>query len=137
MKIKYEIGEDMTTYQKAKSIRSFIINKAAEAMCYESWTPEYCTTNIREIPAKALEKFGPLNIELLTESQMKELGFGKWDEKSQGNLIPLWLFPFLLEEIVTECIDGEKSILKKSEMDDDHRFGYLAYSVLPSIEEEK
>lgn len=47
---------------------------------------------------------------------MTDLGFGKWSEESTIRLIPLWLFPFLAEEIETECIDGEKKLTKKKKL---------------------
>ena len=43
-----------------------------------------------------------------------ELGFGRWSEKHQCGLIPLWLMPFLADEIEVECIDGEKEADQKA-----------------------
>jgi hypothetical protein len=62
---------------------------------------------------------------------MADLGFGKMTEESPMWLIPLWLLPFLPDIIETECINGTKSVLKKSEIDNDERFGCLAYGVYP------
>lgn len=68
----------------------------------------------------------------MTDRQLDALGFGRWSSQSPMRLIPLWLFPFLAESLVVECIDGETKLIKKSEMDTDSRFGCLAYGIIPS-----
>ena len=72
----------------------------------------------------------------LNAEQMDDLGFGGWSEENPMRLIPLWLYQFLPDEIETECIDGKKTRLKKSEMDTDNRYGMLAYSILPNAPHE-
>ena len=124
------------TYEVAKNIRRIIVNSAAESMNYLSWSADFVASQIREIPErlKKADWFSPINPADLTEKEMLELGFGKWSEEDPKFLIPLWLFPFLTEEVDCGCIDGEKRIQKKSEMDNDHRFGFLAYGVMPKKE---
>ena len=124
------------TYEVAKNIRRIIVNSAAESMNYLSWSADFVASQIREIPErlKKADWFSPINPADLTEKEMLELGFGKWSEEDPKFLIPLWLFPFLTKEVDCGCIDGEKRIQKKSEMDNDHRFGCLAYGVMPKKE---
>ena len=112
------------TYEVAKNIRRIIVNSAAESMNYLSWSADFVASQIREIPErlKKADWFSPINPADLTEKEMLELGFGKWSEEDPKFLIPLWLIPFLTEEVDCGCIDGEKRIQKKSEMDNDHRF---------------
>lgn len=121
----------MTEYQKAKRIRQYITQRAAEVMNYESWSDEFSTENIRNIPQKILENIGTVDVTSLTDEEMEDLGFTKWSQDNPMRLIPLWLFPFLPEEIHIQNFDGSKQILKKSEMDKDHRFGCLAYGIPP------
>lgn len=122
------------TYELCKAIRHRILTRAAEVMNYTSWDHEFATNEIRTIPAKILndEAFEPIHLEELTAEQMDDLGFGVWSEENPMRLIPLWLLPFLPEEVNCGCIDGEIGKLKKSEMDNDHRFGCLAYGVMPA-----
>jgi hypothetical protein len=126
----------MNTYEKCKSIRRMLLNRAAEVMAYKNWSHEFATEQIRDFPEDVKEMtdgnelFGIQPSEL-TDSEMIDLGFGKWTEDNPMRLIPLWLLPFLADEIETECIDGEKKLLKKSGMDNDNRFGCLAYGVIP------
>jgi hypothetical protein len=58
------------------------------------------------------------------------LDFGKWNEDNPIRLIPLWLLPFLASEFDCQDIIGKKHS-KLPEIDNDHRFGYLAYGVIP------
>lgn len=126
----------MTTYEKCQAIRRMIMNRAAEVMVYESWGDDFAAKQIRKFPddlAKqehGMDYFGIHPAEM-TDKQLEDLGFGRWGDETPMRLIPLWLLPFLADEIETECINGEK-ITKKSEMDKDNRFGCLAYGVIPA-----
>lgn len=123
----------MTTYEKCKRVRRFMLNKAAEVMNYTNWSDEFSTKQIREITDIVDQQIGKINIAELTKEQMDDLGFGTWSEDNPMRLIPLWLFKFLPDEIESECINGTKTVLKTAEMDNDHRYGYLAYGIWPAI----
>ena len=124
------------TFEIAKHIRSIIVTRAAKSMNYINWSADYVASQIREIPEmiKKTNWFVPINPADLTEAEMRELGFAKWAAEDSMYLIPLWLFPFLTDEVDCGCISGEKRIYKKSEMDNDARFGCLAYGVSPKKE---
>ena len=124
----------MTTYEKCQAARRAIVNRAAEVMNYTNWSDEFAAKQIREVPEVLIEKIGKINIAELTVSQMDDLGFGCWSEDNPMRLIPLWLLKFLPDEIESECIDGTKSTRKTAEMDKDHRFGCLAYGILPNAD---
>lgn len=127
----------MNTFEKCCAIRRAIVNRAAEVMTYRNWSEEFATRQIRDLPADieqmggGAELFGIQPADM-TDSQLDALGFGRWSDETPMRLIPLWLFPFLAENLVAECIDGETKITNKSEMDTDSRFGCLAYGVTPS-----
>ena len=126
----------MNTYEKCQAIRRIIVNRAAEVMAYPNWSNEFAAKEIREIP-KSIKKMKDgkslFNIQPsdLTDAQMTELGFGRRCKNSPIRLIPLYLFHFLADEIDIECINGKKQTMKKSKMDSDHRFGCLAYGIVP------
>ena len=124
---------ERSTFEIAKNIRQIIVNGAAELMNYTDWGADFVALQIRKIPErlKNTDWFVPINPADLTEAEMQELGFGKWAEEDPMFLIPLWLFPFLADEVDCGCISGEKRRMKKTEMDNDHRFGCLAYGVMP------
>ena len=110
-----------------------MLNKAAEVMNYTNWSDEFSTKQNREITDIVDQQIGKINIAELTKEQMDDLGFGTWSEDNPMRLIPLWLFKFLPDEIESECINGTKTVLKTAEMDNDHRYGYLAYGIWPAI----
>jgi hypothetical protein len=126
--------ETLSTFEKCKTIRNSLLTRVGEAMSY-SWSNEFKVENLNDIH-KSLkhweEKHGSfkINPQDLTIEEMKELGFGSWSEESKMRLIPIWLFPFLCEEFESTSISGSKH-LKLSELDNDHRFGCLAYGVVP------
>lgn len=126
--------ESISTYEKCKIIRSTIINSSAEIMNYE-WDSEFSLKQIKNIPDRLSDNasdidFLNINPSDLTKDEMIDLGFKRWSEDTELMLIPLWLFKFLSSNINAECIDGTK-ITNKSEMDNDHRLGCLAYGVVP------
>ena len=122
----------MDTYDLCKLVRQIIVNRAAENMNY-CWSADFSDKRLREIPAtlKNLKSFQPIDPAKLTAEQMDDLGFKAWSEETQLRLIPLWLLPFLVDEFEGECIDGERRVFKRDELDTDHRLGCLAYGVFP------
>lgn len=122
----------MTTYEKCQAVRRAIMTRAAEVMNYTRWDDKFAANQIRETPERLIKEIGKINIAELTASEMQDLGFGVWSDDTPMRLIPLWLFPFLPDEIECESISGTKTVLKTSEMDNDHRFGCLAYGIVPT-----
>ena len=125
----------MNTYEKCCSIRHAIMTRVVESQIHKSWSDEFRLSNIRDFFSKIIHKWNKeedfsIDVSDLTEEDMKNLSFGNWSEEDEGYLIPLWLYPFLQEEVKTTCIDGS-SVMKKSEMDVGHRMGYLPYLVIP------
>lgn len=123
----------MDTYDLCKLVRQTILRRAAENMNY-CWSADFGDKRLREIPAtlKSLKFFRPIDPAKLTAEQMDDLGFKAWSEETQLRLIPLWLLPFLVDEFEGECIDGERRVFKRDELDTDHRLGCLAYGVFPT-----
>lgn len=120
----------MTNYEKCRALRQCILNRAAEVMNYTNWSNDFAAKQIKETHNSLSEQIGEIDIGDLTSAQMDDLGFGRWSDENQMRLIPLWLFQFLPEIIESKCING-KSMLKKSDMDTDNRFGFLAYGIMP------
>jgi hypothetical protein len=119
----------MTTFEKCKQIRRMLVNRAAEVMAYKNWKDDFVIRQIRDFP----QEFFDIQPSDLTEAEMRDLGFLKWSSDTSLMLIPLWLFPFIADEMEVEGIDGERKIMKKSKMDMDNRFGCIAYGVLPKL----
>ena len=81
--------------------------------------------------------------ETLTESDLRVMGFGEWDNEKHLFLIPLLLWeyipdPLLLWEYIpdgTEVVSimGERYVKGKDKINDDTRDGYLAYCITPPV----
>ena len=122
----------LTTFEKCRTIRNYLARVIGEIMVYrDSWSVDFCIKEVKEAEGRVIEQIGKVHPADLTSDQMKDLGFGKWSDKSTAWLIPLWLYPFLEDEMAIEHLDGKKEILKKADMDTDNRCGFLAYSVEP------
>lgn len=128
--------KQLTTFDKAKAIRNSLLLRVGESLSYESWSNNFRLTNIQNVH-KTLriweEEYGSFKIDPtdLSFEEMIELGFGSLSENSTMRLIPIWLFPFLADEFESTSILGSKHY-KLSEIDNDHRSGYLAYGVTPN-----
>lgn len=77
---------------------------------------------------KELERY--IDFKNITINEAKELRFGKWsDEQPNLWLFPLYLVPIIPEGLEIEYIDGTKGIYEKDKMDNDTRFGCVAYGI--------
>jgi hypothetical protein len=127
--------KEFSTFEKVKAIRTLLLNKIGQTLAYKNWSDEFKMSEINEIPTivKKWEKNDgsfSINPNELSSEQMDELNFGNWSGESPIKLIPIWLFPFLCDEFECESIDGDK-YTKLSQLDNDQRFGYIAYGVVP------
>lgn len=66
-----------------------------------------------------------------TSDALSKLGFKKWDENSGLMLIPLWAINIIPEGTVVRTINGEERIVGQSKLNNDVRFGCLAYGWFP------
>lgn len=128
--------QKLSTFEKCKAIRNSLLTRVGESMSYTNWSDKFKLENIQEIKNTILhweKTYGSFDINPndLSMDEMKELGFSKWDEDSELMLIPIWLYKFLADEFECQSINGTK-YNKLSEIDNDHRFGCLAYGVIPS-----
>ena len=121
----------MSDYEFLLQVRQAIINRAAEVFCYK-WATDFSSERIKEIPSvfSKSEGFRKVDPNEMTKEQLVDLGFQKWDEDSGLMLIPLYIYPFLKDEIMCGSIsDICPRLIKVSEIDIDHRFGCLAYGI--------
>ena len=122
-----------STYDLCKWIRKATLTHAAEVIAY-NWDADFSRENLKALPEKLKKAKGFRLIDPsdLTEAEMKDLGFAMWDEGNPIRLIPLWLKPYLADRIEAGSIDnGKPREIETASMDDDHRFGCLAYGVIP------
>lgn len=70
-----------------------------------------------------------IDISKMTIETAKEMGFGKWDENSDLYLFPLWFMPLIPIGTEVTSIFGEKIIYDGTNLDNDIRFGCIAYGI--------
>lgn len=128
------MSKQLTTFEKCNVIKRTILRAAAESTMYESWDKDFKLENLLEVPeivSKWEKEHGSFKIDPneMTKKELEKLEFGKWHKESNLMLIPIWLYPYLADNLETISISGSEHTTK-AEIDNDHRFGNLAYGVI-------
>ena len=107
-----------------------------EMACEYYQNPNNVYTEIKIARDRFLEKLkDEIDFNNLSEQEAKELRFGKWSEEDPTlYLIPIWLFPILPVGTKLTCINGEDIVYDGHNVDNDVRFGCLAYGVRVKLE---
>ena len=81
-----------------------------------------------------VDKDIPITVECfqtLTIKEAKTIGFCKWsDDNPKLMLIPGYLYNFLPKGLCVLSIDGESKIIGEETIDNDTRFGCLAWGII-------
>ena len=105
-------------------------NCVAETVQYTSWSDGFCRKEIREsTEAFANELKKHIDFSKLTREEAVALRFGKWDDESDLYLIPLYLLPIVPIGTELTCINGEKVVYDGTNIDNDTRFGCIAWGI--------
>jgi hypothetical protein len=129
-------------FQQLSALRAAMLNTLASVwMNRGAWSKEYREKTLNDLMVKALSQddqqpsFYPGGVDLgqLDEDELKALGFKLWSETFPGlRLIPLWALPALPPSGAVYSIRGERvDYSPENPLDDDDRFGFLAYGVMP------
>ena len=96
---------------------------------YQSWSGDFVKEEYFAAIKKVKKAFSEedINFAELTKDELKMLRFVDFD-KSNKNLIPLWLFRILPDHTKVKCFNGERTTVKDA--DDDIRFGCVAYMLI-------
>lgn len=126
---------ELTDYAKARMIRQALLRATGEANQY-GWSDEAIRAQLFHTASK-LQAY-KVDVTKLSLSEVNELDFGNWDGKLR--LVPLWLFPYLAEGQRLTSINGEEKTVNlsyrdrnsPSYIDNDHRFGSVAWGFVPT-----
>ncbi|OPH61839.1 hypothetical protein BC351_00945 [Paenibacillus ferrarius] len=99
-------------------------------MSWLAWSPEFCHEDLERYYNTAQEQLKKLNFNLLTEDELKFLGFRKYSDNSENYLVPLWLLRCLPEGTVLRCLSGRECVVGTDEIDNDVRYGLTAFSLI-------
>lgn len=117
-----------------KEIRNcftWLVNNVSETIIYDNWDNEFKISENKKCFEgfyKELKKH--IDFTKLTVKEAKELRFQRWSEE-QPNLwlFPLYLVPIIPEGLEVTGISGGKYKYEKDKMDNDIRFGCVAYGI--------
>lgn len=111
---------------------TWLANRVSETTQYKNWSDEFCRKEIKEASKKFVDEIKKhIDWENLTEEDCKELRFVRWDEESGIYLIPLYLFPIIPIGLKVYSINGDEIVNDGTNLDNDIRFGCVAYGIKP------
>jgi len=108
---------------------TWLVNRVAETNEY-NWGDEFkASENKKSFDTfyEELKKY--IDFTKLTVEEAKELRFCKWDTESDLYLFPLYLVPIIPEGLEVTFISGNKVKYERNKMDNDIRFGCVAYGI--------
>lgn len=116
----------------ARFVQAKLANQMAEFIQYD-WSDNFKKERTKDLTEKIKSTKGyfDINIENLSKDEALSLGFQQWDDEGLM-LIPLYLKDFLSDFKGSSISGGGKRLIKATDMDNDHRFGAMAYGYYPS-----
>lgn len=107
-----------------------VVNTVAMGKEYQGWSTEFSHRQAVEALENVQEELKKLDFTELSAEELYELGFSKWSEEMPNvYLIPLYLYPCIPDGTELTCIDGGKYTKGVHAIDNDVRFGCLAYGI--------
>jgi hypothetical protein len=102
-----------------------VVNTVAMTKEYVSWSDKFARSETTEALDYLREKYKGFDFGSLSKKELSEFGFGNWDAELM--LIPLYLLPCIKEGTELYSISDERIIVGKDVLDNDVRFGCVAY----------
>jgi len=129
----------MLAFKTLTILRRRILNAAAEASAYNSWSDEYARDKILDAwklsykgtTFSDLPMLGWNDLIQLTDDQFDDFGFFIWEKEENKpviRLIPLWTVNVIAPRTPLVSINGDR-IHMHSDLDLDSRGGVIAYGI--------
>lgn len=130
--------EETNHFQLAKNVKNYMIDELAKYLTYQ-WPADFIYSEMDELKKKIAKEIPFIDFACMNTSQLRELGFKRWDDRSEFLLIPLWAYTMLKTGTELHCISGEaikvadgyQDNCSENYIDNDQRFGCLAYGIKP------
>ena len=109
---------------------TWLVNRVSETNEY-NWGDDFKASENRKNFNTFYEELKKhIDFTKITVEEAKELRFQRWDEEQPDLwLFPLYLVPIIPEGLEVTFISGEKAKYEKDKMDNDIRFGCVAYGI--------
>jgi hypothetical protein len=116
-------GVDITSFM------TYILNHTREVIEYD-WGLDYSKKVITDVMNRAYEDLRKIDFTQLTMDEAITLGFRQFNSDDENFLlVPLWLYPALPDGIHLRSINNEEVIKGVNDIDNDNRYGLLAYGI--------
>lgn len=108
---------------------TWLVNKVSATIIY-NWDNETKAKENKEVFDIFYDEIRQhIDFTKLTIEEAEDLRLRRWDEESNLYLFPLWLVPIIPEGLEVTGISGCKYKYEKDKMDNDIRFGCVAYGI--------
>lgn len=119
------------SFTEVQLLQKRLFRHMSESATYDSWSADFARSNVTDFINEE-RKTKAIDPNVFTKAEAVALGFGNWDGKLL--VAPLWMHRFLKEGIQLKSINEEVVTVTydeqgKSNIDNDHRFGCIAYGV--------
>lgn len=136
--------DKQTRIRKVLAVRDSLANTFAEITTY-GWDNNFKWQIIREAQPNIQRQIGRVDFSDFNEDELKLCGFKRWSEETNLHLIPFWLYPYMAYGIKLTSIDGHEIMTTptytasgtENYIDYDHRYGCLAFGIIPKKEQEE
>lgn len=131
----------LTPFEQAKEVRRSMAMAAADAVIYRSWPDDFRLSQIRDKNDRLRALCRGIPLDGLTVAECDELGFGRWSSETPLRLIPTWLYPHLRYGDTVTSFTGRAIVVSEDYtnpdsgegyVDNDARFGCLAFGIIPA-----
>lgn len=118
--------EKQKYFNTIKNYKQRCSSLMANICSYDSWSDEFCRSEIRNLYNQLIEIFKDIDFTQFTLDELNEFDFKMWDDDTI--LMPVWAIDCLPDGAKLTSIDGNEVIFNKSKgLDKDERFGCTAY----------
>lgn len=109
---------------------TWLVNKVSQTIIY-NWADDFKVGENNENFETFYEELKKhIDFTKITVEEAKELRFQRWSEEQPDLwLFPLYLVPIIPEGLEVTFISGEKAKYEKDKLDNDIRFGCVAYGI--------
>jgi hypothetical protein len=118
--------EKQKYFNTIKNYKQRCSSLMANICSYDSWSDEFCRSEIRNLYSQLIEIFKDIDFTQFTLDELKEFDFKMWDDDTI--LMPVWAIDCLPDGATLTGIHGNEVIFDKSKcLNKDERFGCTAY----------
>lgn len=116
-----------------ENFKKQLIIKTSEINLYD-WDDKFKSNHLKKLREDLLVYFNEIDYAIFGIDELKQLGFSVWDDEESDPiyLAPLWTYDTFKGGTKLYSIGGGEKIVGIDDLDNDHRYGNLAYGLKES-----